>query len=98
MYARIEPSKTADKGGYLMMPLKKNVPYSKDGTWVPAVCPECGCGCWDRPLPEGFTEEMFSGKLCTMCAIKRICGMEGEKGAWIRVLQHGLYGGHEGIS
>lgn len=70
MYMRIEPRKAADRGGYLMMPLKKNVPHPKDETWIPAICPECGCECWDRPLPEGFAEEMFSGKLCTMCAIK----------------------------
>lgn len=70
MNVRIEPRKTTDRGGYLMLPLKKNVPQPKDETWEAVICPKCGCECWDRPLPEGFTEEMFSGKLCTMCAIK----------------------------
>lgn len=70
MDIKIEPRKTTDRGGYMTMPLKKNVPQPKDETWVPAVCPECGCECWDRPLPEGFTKEMFSGKLCTICALK----------------------------
>lgn len=72
MNMRIEPRKTTDRGGYIMMPLKKNVPRPTDKTWVVVNCPECGCECWDRPLPEGITEGMFHGKLCTMCALEKV--------------------------
>lgn len=52
-----------------MMPLMKNVPIPADKTWKKTNCPKCGSECWERPLPEGFTEDMFGGKLCTMCAL-----------------------------
>lgn len=55
--------------GYLMMPIIRNVPRPTDKSWIPAKCPTCGRECWDRPLPEGFSEDMFKGKLCTMCAL-----------------------------
>lgn len=67
---KITPRKKSDRGGYLMMPLRKNVPNPKDNTWKLVTCPECGSECWDRPLPEGFEENMFDGKMCTMCALK----------------------------
>ncbi len=70
---KIEPRRQNDRGGYLCMPLKENVPYPVDKTWKPAVCPECGRECWDRPLPEGFAESSFQGKLCTFCALKAGC-------------------------
>ncbi len=69
MYVKIKPRRKTDKGGYLMMPMKKNVPNPQNETWTETVCPKCGCECWNRPLPEGYEEEMFSGKLCTACAI-----------------------------
>ncbi len=55
---------------YLAMPLVKNVPRPSDKTWKRNVCPICGEECWDRSLPEGFTEDMFDGKRCIMCALK----------------------------
>jgi len=30
---KIEPRKTTDRGGYLMMPLRQNVPDPADDTW-----------------------------------------------------------------
>lgn len=67
---KIEPRKIADRGGYLCMPLKKNVPVGKSD-WTLTNCQNCDRECWDRPIPEGFTDDMFSGKLCTECALKR---------------------------
>ena len=72
---KLSPRRQSDRSGYLCMPLRQNVPRPTDKTWKPATCPECGCECWDRPLPEGFTVEMFSGKLCTICALKK--GLQG---------------------
>lgn len=70
MNVKIEPRKTTDRGGYLMLPLVKNVPYPANDTWEKSTCPKCGAECWDRRLPPGFTEDMFSGKLCTECALR----------------------------
>ncbi len=67
---KIEPRRASDKGGYLCMPLRQNVPEGRKG-WKLVNCPECGRECWERPLPEEFTKDMFSGVLCTMCAMKR---------------------------
>ncbi len=70
MNVKIEPRKTTDRGGYLMLPLVKNVPYPANDTWKKSTCPKCGAKCWDRRLPPGFTEDMFTGKLCTECALR----------------------------
>ena len=67
---KIAPRKPTDRGGYLAMPLVQNVPRPSDKAWKKTACPECGRECWDRPLPEGFTEEMFKGKLCALCALE----------------------------
>ena len=69
MGVKIEPRKITDRGGYLMMPLRQNVPNPADDAWSLTTCPKCGRECWERPLPEGFTEEMFVGRLCTVCAL-----------------------------
>ena len=52
------------------MPLKSNIPEPKDKSWTLSTCPRCGRECWDRPLPEGFSEETFDGKLCTECGLR----------------------------
>lgn len=51
------------------MPLKQNVPVGRKA-WMLTRCPKCGRECWDRPLPEGYTLDMFGGKLCTECALR----------------------------
>lgn len=66
---KIEPRKATDRGGYLMMPLRSNVLTPDNTDWRLTNCPKCGAECWDRPLPDGFVEDMFAGKLCTMCAL-----------------------------
>lgn len=67
---KIEPRKTTGIGGYILMPLVQNIPKPKDSSWKLARCPKCGAVCWNIPLPEGFTDDMFDGKLCTMCGLK----------------------------
>ena len=67
---KIGPRKQTDQGGILTMPLRQNVSWPTDKTWQLATCPSCGRECWDRPLPEGFPEDFFSGKLRTLCALK----------------------------
>lgn len=71
---KITPRRTTDKGGYLAMSLVEHVPRPSDKTWKKTTCPGCGRECWDRPLPDGFTEGMFDGKLCTMCALRAAGG------------------------
>lgn len=70
MNIKIEPRKTTDRGGYLMLPLVKNIPHPANDTWKKSTCPKCSAECWDRQLPPGFTEDMFSGKMCTECALR----------------------------
>ena len=70
MNIKIEPRKTTDRGGCLMLPLVKNIPYPANDTWKKSTCPKCGAECWDRRLPPGFTDDMFSGKMCTECALR----------------------------
>lgn len=70
MNIKIEPRKMTDRGGCLMLPLVKNIPYPANDTWKKSTCPKCGAECWDRQLPPGFTEDMFSGKMCTECALR----------------------------
>ena len=73
----IKPEKRSGGFGWLTMPLVENVPRPSDKTWKKTVCPGCGRECWDRTLPEGFSEDMFEGKLCTMCALQKAAGKGG---------------------
>lgn len=68
----IEPRKPTDQGGYLMMPLVKNIPTPRDPAWKRTTCPKCGRECWERPLPAGFNKLAFNGALCTECALRAI--------------------------
>lgn len=67
----MEPRTKSDRGGWLMMPVCEHVPHPTDPGWKLTHCPECGRECWDRPLAAGFTEDMFAGKVCTICALKK---------------------------
>lgn len=67
----IKPRRISDRGGIIIMSLKVNVPDPNDNSWEETNCPECGAKCWKRPLPKGFSEYMFDGRMCTMCALKR---------------------------
>ena len=76
MNVQITPRTPNEKGGYIMMPLKENIPSPSNPAWKHTTCPKCGKECWDRPLPEGFLPDMFDGKICTMCALKMAAGKE----------------------
>ena len=71
MYVIILPRKTTDRGGYLPMPLRENIPEPRNKKWKLTKCPICGAECWKTPLPEGYTEDMFAGRCCIMCAFKK---------------------------
>ena len=71
MSVKIELRKLAARGGYLMKPLRRNIPDPKNKEWKLTRCPICGAECWKSPLPEGYNENMFAGRLCTMCALKQ---------------------------
>lgn len=49
MEVRIWPRGPKEKGGYAMMPMRKNIPAGQDG-WELTQCPACGCECWKLPL------------------------------------------------
>lgn len=67
---KIEPRKESDKGGYLCMPLCKNVPEGKQG-WKKIHCPVCGEMCWQRPEDAGVIyHSRLDGAACTNCALK----------------------------
>lgn len=65
----IVPRKSTDQGGYLMMPLIKNIPVPKKA-WKRMTCPACGQECWGRPLPAEFRTTHIDGSLCTECALR----------------------------
>lgn len=48
MKVHIRPRTAADRGGYVCMPLRKNVPIGREG-WQVTVCPNCGRECWRMP-------------------------------------------------
>ncbi len=72
MEIRIWPRRPEEKGGYIMMPLKKNVPEGRLG-WKLVKCQECGCECWEILfLPIVIRQGAIA--LRTECAIRK--GME----------------------
>ncbi len=44
MEVKIWPRGPKEKGGYAMMPMRKNIPVGRDG-WELTQCPACGCEC-----------------------------------------------------
>ena len=62
---KLEPRKTADRGGWLCMPLVMNRPEGKPG-WKKVHCPECGTLCWQRPEDAGVVKAShLDGAVCT---------------------------------
>ena len=68
MNVRIEPRKPTDRGGYICMPLKKNVPEGH-ADWKPVKCPVCGRECWTDPARELLVRTQGAIPLCTECAL-----------------------------
>jgi hypothetical protein len=70
MEIEVKPRKKTDRGGYLCMPLCKNVPEGKP-EWKKVSCPICGEMCWERPGQAGIIEKRkLDGAFCTECALK----------------------------
>lgn len=59
-HLQIETRKVSNKGGYLSMPLRQNVPEGHKG-WKLVKCPKCDQKCCERPLSAGFARDMFLG-------------------------------------
>ena len=59
-----------DTGGYICMPLVKNVPNGRPD-WTRSTCPKCGAACWRRPSQEPLEKAGYTA-LCTVCALKKI--------------------------
>lgn len=72
MEVRIWPRSLDEKGGYAMMPMKKNIPVGRDG-WELTICPKCGCECWKTPLLRNIFEQSILA-LCTECALREELG------------------------
>ena len=64
----LEQRKRTDRGGYLAMPLRKNVPEPHDQRWKLTNCPVCGRECWERPPPDGLRQSV-DGIVCTECTL-----------------------------
>lgn len=71
-YVQISPKKSTDRGGYICMPLKRNVPAGHPD-WELVKCPECGEECWKDPRVE-MLEKTGAVAICTMCALKKGAG------------------------
>lgn len=66
---KIWPRQETDKGGILMMPLKKNIPKGKP-YWIPTKCPECGKECWKTKEMEYLAKKQEMILRCTECGIR----------------------------
>ena len=67
----IEPRKTTDTSGLLLMPLCKHIPEGKPG-WKKIKCPICGELCWSRPGDKNAIADCnLYGAVCTFCGISR---------------------------
>jgi len=73
MNIKIEPRKQTDRGGYICMPLKKNVPKGRAG-WYPAICPSCGRECWSDNARNMLAKGQGAILLCTECALLKGAG------------------------
>lgn len=71
---KVRPRAATDRGGYVCMPLKKNVPEGRP-EWTLVHCPECGAECWRDPMC-GQVEATGAKALCTMCALRKGAGKE----------------------
>ena len=69
MEIKIWPRRPEDHGGYLMMPMRKNIPKGKPG-WKLIRCPVCNQECWERPLQKKLEAKGITA-VCTGCALKK---------------------------
>jgi len=72
---RIWPRQADERGGYAMMPMRKNIPEGR-ADWELTACPECGHGCWKTPLlPIAVQQGAIA--LCTECVLRKGIGANG---------------------
>lgn len=69
MEVKIWPRGPEEKGGYAMMPMRKNIPVGRDG-WELTQCPVCGCECWKTPLLS-IALQQGATALCSKCALRK---------------------------
>ena len=69
MEVKIWPRGPKEKGGYAMMPMRKNIPVGRDG-WELTQCPACGCECWKTPLLSVALQQGATA-LCTECSLRK---------------------------
>lgn len=72
---KIWPRDPGEKGGYAMMPMRKNIPVGRD-KWILTQCPACGRECWRTPLLSVVIQQGALA-LCTECAMQKGVGENG---------------------
>ena len=70
MRVKIWPRQSADRDGYVCMPLFSNVPVGKKG-WKLTRCLECGRLCWKMPGIADLEAKQGAKALCTSCALTK---------------------------
>lgn len=69
MKVKITPRKQGEKGGFVCLPLVRNVPEPKAKDWKMVVCPICGAACWESELARQVRDRVTMAT-CTLCALK----------------------------
>lgn len=69
---KIEPRKPDDKGGVMLLPLKKNLGDVSENhpDWKLIKCPVCGAECYKFPEADRMQLTQGVELMCTECAIK----------------------------
>ena len=67
----LEPRKSTDKGGILLLPLKKNLKNAEQNhpDWKLIKCPKCGRPCFKFPEAERLELTQGVTLMCTECGI-----------------------------
>ena len=73
MQVKISPRSPDEKGGILLMPMKKNIKHPKNG-WKRVKCPVCGQKCYRNAHPEWIRAQQLRA-MCTECGLKEQFGM-----------------------
>lgn len=68
MNVKITPWKPGD-GGLLCLPLRSNIPESKNPDWRSVKCPICGRDCWETDLAR-LAMAAGARAACTECSLR----------------------------
>ena len=68
----LEPRKPTDKGGAMLLPLKKNIGDASENhpDWKLIKCPICGQECYKLPEADELQIQQGVELMCTECALK----------------------------